>query len=95
MRRLLRAESERGFVGYFEAIAHFLVRGGVWLSVLGVGCAGLVYVTKGTSPPENVDEGALVWVVGLGSVAVGTALLVLGLLCHGVARLLKICTGTT
>ena len=55
----------------------------------------MVYVTKGTSPPENVDEGALIWVAGLGSVAVGIALLVLGLLCHGVARLLKICKGTT
>jgi len=94
MRRLDRADSEPGFGRYLEAIAHYLFRGGAWLSVLGVGCAGLVYVTKSTSPPEHVDEGALLWVVGLGSVAVGFALLALGFFCHGVAHLLKRSTGT-
>jgi hypothetical protein len=77
MRRLHRADGERGFAGYLEAIAYYLIRIGTWLLVLGVGCAGLVYVTKGTSPPEHVDEGALLWVVGLGSVIVAFALLAL------------------
>jgi len=89
MRRFHSADSERGFAQYPEAIAHYLTRGGVCLSILGVGCAGLVYVTKGTSPPEHVDEGALLWVIGLGSVAVGIALLVLGVFCGVVARLLR------
>ena len=92
--RLRRPKSERGFLGYVDATAHYLIRGGVWLSVFGVGCTGLVYVTARTSPPEHVDEGALLWVMGLGSVAFGIALLVLGVLCRGVARLLKISTGT-
>jgi hypothetical protein len=94
MRRFQSADSERGFARYLEAIAHYLIRGGAWLSVLGVGCAGLVYVTKGNSPPEHVDEGSLLWVMGLGLVAVGIALLILGVSCRGIARLLRMSKGT-
>jgi hypothetical protein len=87
------SESERGFVGYVEATAHYLVRGGVWLSALGIGCGGLVYATT-QRPPEHVDDGALLWVMCLGAVALGIALLVLSVICRGVARLLKLSTGT-
>ena len=93
MKSLHPSESQGGFVGYVEATAHYLVRGGVWLLVLGVGCAGLVYATA-QRPPDHVDEGALLWVICLGAVVLGIALLVLGVVCRGLARVLKLSTGT-
>jgi hypothetical protein len=94
MTQLHPADRERSFAGPLEAIAHYLIRGGVWLSVMGIGCAGLMYATTRKSPPEHADEGALVGVVSFGSVALGIALLVLGFSCRGVTRLFKNATGT-
>jgi hypothetical protein len=74
---------EPRFAAHLKAADHFLIRGAVWLSAIGAVCAGGGYVAVHSSPPpDNFYPG----VIGMASLALGVAFLILGVLCRGIAR---------
>ena len=81
-------EGYRTLPQHLRAAARPLLRTGIWLSVIGIACAGGAYL-EAHHAYEAPDAGSLMGVMGLAGVAIGIVLLLLGAILRTIARLWK------